>query len=128
MLFQKRKPSSLWFVGVSTAAMTAVVVLTSSPFAARVNAWTISPSSTRPCFRSHQSQLQRPRLVLFSTPPPTDQPVSTLDEDPWAEDDDEDDASVVTTSFADAGRSLMEEEDQTRMEQMGDFDENPNVS
>lgn len=31
-------------------------------------------------------------------------------------------------SFDDAGRSLVDEEDQKRMEEMGDFDDNPSVS
>lgn len=34
---------------------------------------------------------------------------------------------VDRTSFDQAGRSLIEEEDQKRMEQMGDFDSNPAV-
>lgn len=33
-----------------------------------------------------------------------------------------------STSFDDAGRSLIEEEDKKRMEEMGDFDSNPEVS
>jgi hypothetical protein len=38
-----------------------------------------------------------------------------------------DDRTIVTT-FDQAGRSLVEEEDRLRMEQMGDFDLNPDVS
>ena len=38
------------------------------------------------------------------------------------------DDSPKSTSFDDAGRSLVDEEDKKRMEEMGDFDSNPNVS
>jgi len=37
------------------------------------------------------------------------------------------DSDIERTSFDQAGRSLIEEEDQQRMEQMGDFDLNPDV-
>jgi hypothetical protein len=40
----------------------------------------------------------------------------------------EDDAAVDRTTFDQAGASLIEEDDQKRMEQMGDFDLNPSVS
>jgi hypothetical protein len=40
----------------------------------------------------------------------------------------EDDAAVDRTTFDQAGASLIEEDDQKRMEQMGDFDLNPGVS
>lgn len=39
----------------------------------------------------------------------------------------EDDAVVDRTTFDQAGASLIEEDDQKRMEQMGDFDANPAV-
>ena len=39
----------------------------------------------------------------------------------------EDDGTVDRTSFDQAGKSLIEEEDRQRMEQMGDFDTNPDV-
>ena len=42
-------------------------------------------------------------------------------------DEQDEDVLVERTSFDQAGRSLIEEEDQKRMEQMGDFDSNPNV-
>jgi len=40
---------------------------------------------------------------------------------------DTDDQEVKRTSFDQAGRSLVDEEDQKRIEEMGDFDENPSV-
>lgn len=39
----------------------------------------------------------------------------------------EEETSMERTSFDQAGRSLMDEEDRQRMEQMGDFDLNPSV-
>ena len=41
--------------------------------------------------------------------------------------DDSKEEAIDRTSFDQAGRSLMEEEDQQRLEQMGDFDSNPEV-
>jgi hypothetical protein len=114
-----------------------------------VQGWTLSPTimvvtsttSTRkhicyttidPCSSVHSCR-RRHLLRLDSTPV-----VTATDDDPWADeanatDDDDDDYNnnndneYSTTSFADAGRSLMEAEDQQRFEQMGDFDSNPNV-
>jgi hypothetical protein len=44
------------------------------------------------------------------------------------EESDEDSPKITITSFDQAGASLIEEEDRKRMEAMGDFDVNPNVS
>lgn len=41
--------------------------------------------------------------------------------------DDDEDETIERTSFDQAGASLIEEEDVKRMENMGDFDSNPNV-
>ena len=38
-----------------------------------------------------------------------------------------DDATIDRTSFDEAGRSLLDEQDLKRMDSMGDFDKNPNV-
>ena len=52
---------------------------------------------------------ESPRSLLFSTP----------------QDEDDD---VKATSFSEAGRSIIDAEDEQRMKSMGDFDSNPNVS
>lgn len=44
------------------------------------------------------------------------------------EETDEDNPKIAMTSFDQAGAGLIEEEDRKRMEAMGDFDVNPNVS
>lgn len=45
-----------------------------------------------------------------------------------SQEDKDDNEKVERTSFDQAGASLIEEEDQKRMEQMGDFDSNDSVS
>ena len=42
--------------------------------------------------------------------------------------DDEEDEKIERTTFDQAGKSLIDEEDKKRLEQMGDFDANPDVS
>lgn len=42
--------------------------------------------------------------------------------------DEEEVEKIQATSFAEAGKSIIDEQDKERMEAMGDFDENPNVS
>lgn len=44
------------------------------------------------------------------------------------DDGDEGEDEVDRTSFSDAGNALIDEEDDERMEAMGDFDSNPAVS
>jgi len=44
------------------------------------------------------------------------------------EDDGEENKEPERVSFADAGDALIDQEDDERMEQMGDFDTNPAVS
>jgi hypothetical protein len=64
------------------------------------------------------SPIQQRVARVFSNPPQSTTP----------SDKDELSAKIDRTSFDDAGRSLIEEEDRIRMEQMGDYDLNPDVS
>jgi hypothetical protein len=43
------------------------------------------------------------------------------------EGEDDDEKEIRRTTFDQAGKSLIDEEDQKRLEQMGDFDANPAV-
>jgi hypothetical protein len=45
----------------------------------------------------------------------------------YAEDEEKEDNTARSSSFDEAGRSLVDEDDQKRMEEMGDFDSNPDV-
>lgn len=69
---------------------------------------------TRSCFRTARSTCRR-----FSSSQEKDQDEEKADS--------EDETEIQRTSFDQAGASLIEEEDNKRMESMGDFDANPNV-
>ena len=51
-----------------------------------------------------------------------------LNSSPAGKNESDGDVEVKRTTFDDAGKSLIDEEDYKRMESMGDFDLNPDVS
>lgn len=65
-------------------------------------------TSKQPFALSQQTDLLKKESLLFSSP-----------------EDEQDVAEVKSTSFADAGKSIVDAEDAERMKAMGDFDENP---
>ncbi|EEC50205.1 predicted protein [Phaeodactylum tricornutum CCAP 1055/1] len=83
-------------------------------------AWN-TPLAVRPGI-SRQFLSSRPSLALFLS---DSQKSSRDSSQPESGANDSDSEQAERTSFDDAGRSLIEEQDQERMDQMGDFDSNP---
>lgn len=83
-----------------------------------VQGWVIMPTMvSSPLQRCNRlSTVRRLPEVLFSTPPT--EGGSTTDND----------GQIRRTTFDEAGKSLVDEEDNKRMEAMGDYDLNPDVS